>query len=111
MNGTPDMRQGRRCRDHREISGSFSWIMRKYRHDHLSVAAPAVGEQRTDRPVNQARDQCLAFGRATFALEIAARNAPGGEKLFLVVAGERQEIDALLGYFAATTVARTVVSP
>src|SRR5262247_1768700 len=65
-------------------------------YDHLGVAAPALGEQRTDRSVDQARDQRLALGRTTFALEIAARDAARGVELLDVIAGERQEVDAFL---------------
>src|ERR1043166_10083540 len=59
-----------------------------------SVAAVPVGKQRSDGPVDQARDQRLLLGRAAFALEVAARNAAGGVEFFEVVAGQRQEIDA-----------------
>jgi hypothetical protein len=65
-------------------------------HDHLGVAAPAIGEQRPDGAVDQARDQRLALGRTAFALEIAARDAARGVELLDVVAGERQEVDAFL---------------
>ena len=65
-------------------------------HDHLGVTAPAIGEQRTDGAVDQARDQCLALGWTAFALEIAARDAARGVELLDVVAGERQEVDAFL---------------
>src|SRR5262249_32621224 len=49
-----------------------------------------------DRTVDQAGDQRLLLGRSAFALEIAARDAARRVGLFLVVAGERQEIDARL---------------
>ena len=91
-------RQRRRGRDHRHDVGIVLEIVRQHGDDDLGVAAPAVGEQRPDRAVDQARDQRLAsrVGRA-FALEIAAGNAAGGVVFFLVVAGQRQEIDAFLG--------------
>jgi hypothetical protein len=86
--------------------------VRQHGDDHLGVAAPAVGEQRPDRAVDQARDQRLLFGRTALALEIAAGNAAGGVGIFPgVVDGQRQEIDAFFGCLAATTVASTVVSP
>src|SRR6185437_17024228 len=44
------------------------------------------------RPVDQARSQGLPLGGAPFALEIAARNSPRGEGLFLIMDGERKEI-------------------
>src|SRR5207249_3486373 len=38
-------------------------------HDHLRIAAPALGEQRPQRAVHEARNERLALGRAAFALE------------------------------------------
>src|SRR5262249_51801509 len=49
-------------------------------------------------PVDEAGDQRLLLGGPPFALEMAAGNAAGGVGLFLVVAGQRQEIDARLGF-------------
>jgi len=40
--------------------------------------------------------QRFALARAPFALEIAARNAAGSVKFFLIVDGQRQEVDAFL---------------
>ena len=82
--------------DHRQDVGIVLLIVRQHGDDHLRVAAPAVGEQRTDRAVDQARGQRVLFGRPAFALEEAAGNAAGGVIFFLVVDGERKEIDAFL---------------
>src|SRR5262249_46174555 len=49
---------------------------------------------RADRTVDQAGHQRFTLGRPAFALEITARDAPGGVELFEVVAGQGQEIDA-----------------
>jgi hypothetical protein len=89
-------RQRRRCGHHGDDVGRVLLVVRHGGHDDLGVAAPAVGEQRTDRAVDQARHQGLAFAGTAFALEIAAGNAAGGVEFFLVVAGQRQEIDAFL---------------
>ena len=86
--------QRRRGRDHRQHVGIVLEVVRQRRHDHLGLVAPAVGEQRPDRAVDQPRDQRLFLGRAAFALEIAAGNAARGVELLLVVDGERQEVDA-----------------
>ena len=59
----------------------------------VSLLKP-VGEQRADRPVDQARGQRFLLGRAALALEEAAGDLAGGEGLFLVVDGEREEVDA-----------------
>ena len=89
-------RQRRRGRDHRDDIGIVLLIVRQHGDGHLGVAAPAVGEQRTDRAIDQARGQRVLFGRTALALEVAAGN-PAGRVVFLgVVDGERKEIDAFL---------------
>ena len=57
-------RQRRRGRNHRQDVGIVLEIVREHGDDHLRIAAPAVGEQRADRAVDQARDQRLLLGRA-----------------------------------------------
>ncbi len=89
-------RQRRRRRDHRHDIRIVFLIVREHGDGNLGIAAPAVGEQRTDRTVDQARGQRVLFGRAALALEVAAGN-PAGRVIFLrVVDGERKEIDAFL---------------
>ncbi len=83
-------------RDHGDDVGIVFQIVRQHGDDDLRVAAPAVGEQRTDRAVDQARGQRVLFGGPSFALEIAAGNAAGRVVFFGVVDGERQEVDAFL---------------
>ena len=68
-------------------------VMRQHRHDDLGFVAPAVDEQRADRTVDQAGNQRFLFGGPAFAFEVAAGNAAGCVGLFLIVHGERQEID------------------
>src|SRR5262249_40553318 len=65
-----------------------------HRGDHLRLAAPGVREQRTDRSIDDPRHQRLVIARPTFALIEAARDLAGCERLFEVIASERQEIDA-----------------
>ena len=89
-------RQRRGGGDHRDDVGIVLLIVRQHGDGHLRVAAPAVGEQRTDRAVDQARGQRVLFGRTALALEIAAGNAAGRVIFFGVVDGERKEIDAFL---------------
>ena len=95
---TLERRAGKRQRrgrgDQREDVGIVLHVVRQHRDDDLRLVAPAIGEQRTDRAIDQAGDQRLLFGRAAFALEIAAGNAAGGVGLLLVIDGERQEVDA-----------------
>ncbi len=92
-------RQGERRRggDQRQNVGIRFEVIGEDRRDDLRVAAELVGKQRADGPIDEARSQCLAVRRAPLALEVAARNAAGGEGLFLIVDGEREKIDAGLG--------------
>ena len=92
--GRAGERQRGRGRHHRDDVGIVLQIVRQHGDDHLGVAAPAVGEQRTDRAVDQARGQRLLLGRAALALEVAAGNAAGRVVFLGVVDGQRQEVDA-----------------
>jgi hypothetical protein len=53
--------------------------MLQHGDDDLRLVLVAIGEQRADRPVDQARGQRLELGRAAFALEEAAGDLAGGE--------------------------------
>jgi hypothetical protein len=90
-------RQRRRGRDHREHVRVVLHVVLENGDDDLRLVLVAIGEERADRTVDQARDQRLVLGRATFALEVAARDLAGGEVLFLVVDGQREEVLAGLG--------------
>ena len=90
-------RQRRRSRDQRHDVGIVLEIVRQRRDDDLGVAAPAVGEQRPDRSIDQPRRQRFFLGRPAFTLEIAARNPAGSVIFFLIIDGQRQEVDAFLG--------------
>ena len=67
-------------------------IDRHHRRDHLHFVEEAVGEQRPDRAVDEARGQRLLLRRTSFALEKAAGDLAGGVGLFLVVDGQRKEV-------------------
>ena len=84
--------QRRRRGDHRQNVRVVLEVIGEDRRDDLRVAAELLGKQRADRPVDQARGQRFAVGQAPFALEIAARNAAGGEGLLLIVDGEGKEV-------------------
>ena len=77
-------------------------IQRQHRGDDLYFVGEAIRKQRTDRPVDQARGQRLAFGRPALALEEAARDAAGGIGLLDVVDGQREKIAARHRGFAGT---------
>ena len=87
-------RQRRRSGDHRQHVRIVFEIVAENGDDDLRVVAIAVGEQRPDRPVDEARHQRLFFRRAAFALEVAAGDPPGREGLFLIIDGEREKVDA-----------------
>ena len=95
LEGHARQRQRGGSRHHRHHVGIVLHVVRQHGDDHLGFIAPAVGEQRADRAVDQAGDQRLLFGRTAFALEIAAGNAARGIGLLLIVDGQRQEVDAL----------------
>jgi hypothetical protein len=59
----------------------------------LRLVLEALHEQRPDRPVDEAGGQRLLLGGTALTLEIAAGDLAGGEGLFLVVDGERKEVD------------------
>ena len=89
-------RQRGGSRNHRQNVRVVFHVMGVGGHDQLGVAAIAVGKQRTNRAIDQTRDQRFLFAWTAFALEVTAGNAAGGKSLFLVVAGQRKEIDAFL---------------
>ncbi len=76
-------------------------VQRHDRRDDLDLVLEALGEQRPDRPVDQAADQRLFFTGTPFALEKAARDLAGGVGLFLVVDGQREEVSARVRRLAA----------
>ncbi|MNY37712.1 hypothetical protein D3C86_1722940 [compost metagenome] len=69
--------------------------------DDLRLVLVAIGKQRADRAVDEARNQGFLLARTAFALEIAARDLAGGEVFFLVVHGQREEVLARLGRLGA----------
>ncbi len=87
-------RQRGRGRDHRQNVGIVLHVVGEHRDDDLGLVAPAIGEQRTDRAIDQAGNKRLLFGGTAFALEIAAGNAACCVGLFLIVDGQGQEVDA-----------------
>ena len=79
---------------HRDDIGVVLHVVGEDGCDDLRLVLEARREERADRPVDQARGQGFLLGRAPFALEIAARDLARGEGLFLVVHGQRKEVDA-----------------
>ena len=66
-------------------SDGFSLSDESDGRDDLRVDAPALGEQRARRAIDEAAGQDLVLGRAAFALEVAARDLAGGGRLLEVL--------------------------
>ena len=112
MKGTPERVSAAEAATMRDDVGIVLEVVREHGHDDLRLVLVAVGEERADRAVDEAGDQRLLLGRTAFALEIAAGDLAGGEGLFLVVDGQREEVDARPSApWRTTTVASTTVSP
>ena len=54
----------------------------------------ALGEERAERAIHDAAGEDLLVALARLALEEAARDLAGGERLLDVLAGEREEVEA-----------------
>ena len=96
-----DTGQGQRggAADHGDDVGVVLQVVAEHGGDDLHLVAEALGEQRADRPVDQAADQHLLLGGPAFTLEEPAGDLAGGERLLLVVDGEREEVLARPGGF------------
>ena len=81
-------------RDHGDDVGIVLEVVGEDGGDDLGLVAEALDEERADRAVDQPRDERLVLARPAFALEVAAGDLARGEGLFLVVDGEREEVDA-----------------
>ena len=77
---------------HREDVVGVDVVHRERHRDDLGLIAPALGEQRPDRPVDHARRQRALLARASLALEERAGNLPGGIHPLLDIDGEREKI-------------------
>ena len=109
-----DARNGQRGGggDHGEDVRVVLHVVLENGDDDLRLVLVAIGEQRADRAVDEARGQRLVLGRTAFALEVAARDLAGGEVFFLVVDGQREEVAGpAWRSWPMTTVASSTVSP
>lgn len=73
------------------------------RHDRghdLGLVLEALGEQRADRAIDQARSQGFLLVRTPFALEEAARDLAGGVGPLLIIHGQGEEVAAGIGLLA-----------
>ena len=88
-----ERQRGRRA-DHRDHVGVVLEVVRQHRADDLGLVLEALGEERPDGPVDEARDERFLLARAPLALEEAARDLARGRGLLLVVDGEREKVEA-----------------
>ena len=79
--------------------------------DDLDVVAVALGEERADRPVGQARGEDRVLGGAAFALDEAAGDLAGGVHALFVSTVSGKKSMPSRGGALAVAVARTTVSP
>ncbi len=70
--------------------------------DDLYVVAIALGEERANGAIGEARGQDRVFGRASLTLDEPARDLAGGVEPLLDVDGQREEINALTGLAAGS---------
>src|SRR5439155_26135082 len=69
--------------------------------DHLHFVAEPVGEEWSDRPIDQTRGQRLLLDRRTFSLEVAAGDASAGVCPLTVLYGERETVLRVLRAFGS----------
>ena len=94
MKGMPESVSAAEVATIDRMSGIVLEVVLQDGDDDLRVVLVAFGEERADRAVDQAGNQRLLLARTAFALEIAARDLAGGVGLFLVVDGQREEVEA-----------------
>src|SRR6185437_1961789 len=63
----------------------------------LDFIVPALGEQRANGAINDARGENFFFGGASFALEVTAGEFSRRSRFFAVIDSEREEILACFG--------------
>ena len=84
--------QRRRGAVHREDVVGVDVVDRERDRDELRLVAPALGEQRPDRPVDHARGERRLLAGAALALEERAGDLAGGVHPLLDVHGQREEV-------------------
>src|SRR5690606_35132528 len=77
--------------DHQDVRLVFQ-IDRKAEADNLDFIEKSFGEKRAERPVAETRGENFFFGRPSFALEVAARETPGGGIFFAIVDGQGEKV-------------------
>src|SRR4029077_20441995 len=78
-----ERQRGRRAGDGHDI-GVVLAVSGQDEGDDLGLVAPAFGEERPDRSIDDATGQHFLFRRFAFALEETTRDAPGRVRVFAV---------------------------
>ena len=87
--------QRRRGAVDREDGGVVLLVHAEHGGDHLHVVAEAARKKRADGSVGEPAGQDGLLGRPSLTADEAARDLARRVELLLVVAGEREEVDAL----------------
>ena len=88
---------------HRQDVRVVLLVARDGEANDLDFVPEPVGEERTDRPVDEAGGQDLLLDRRAFALEVPARDPAPGIGPLAVLHGEREEILGLSGAASGNT--------
>ena len=83
--------------------GILFGIGREHHGDDLGFVQEAFGEQRADRPIDQAAGENFLFRGTSLALDEAARNLAGGVSVLAIIDGEREESGSRLGLVGHTS--------
>src|SRR5690606_37307333 len=75
------------------------WVNGNNGRDNLYFVNEAFREQRTNRAVNQTRDQRFAFAWTAFTTEEATRDFTSSVSTLLIVNSQREEVLARLRFF------------
>src|SRR5205085_11917164 len=68
---------------------------------HLDLVVPALGKERANRAVDEARSQDFLFRRTSFAFEVAAGEFAGGSGFFSIIDGQGEKILTFFGFRGA----------
>ena len=88
-----DLQRARRAGD-RESRGVLLLVGAQHRCDDLHVVAKVLGEERPHRTVDHPARDRRGLARPPLASRERSRDAPRGVELLLVVARQREEVDA-----------------
>ena len=91
--------RGRGSVDGKDVDGVF-FVGRDGIKHHLDVVPQVFGKERAQRAVDQAGGEGGFLGRAAFAAEERAGDAPTGVHALFVVHPQREKVNAFAGFFA-----------